>query len=202
MQIGVVSKGQGQIPLPNCYILYIVKNQHLILICFMFAPWLLNIFFFWNLQLFFFLIDKRIICHCHIANIHFLNIVLVFVRGVCNFLGSVSPQQKFEETDRPVLQLSFVSKQRKIHPRGVRVGWPKRHTEKRSPQLNFGSFFCFSLLSLSLSYVNWPSQEDCLFYLRFSLWSLDIPLFYFYRLFPSLYFSQHHFGLIFPILTT
>ena len=27
------------------------------------------------------------------------------VRGVCNFLGSVSSQQKFEVTDGPVLQL-------------------------------------------------------------------------------------------------
>ena len=63
-------------------------------------------------------------------------------------------------------------------------------------------FLCFSLLSLSLTYVNWASQADCLFYLRSSLWSLDILLFYFYRLFPSLSFSQHHFGFIFPILTT
>ena len=29
-----------------------------------------------------------------------------FVRGVCNFLGSVSSQQKFEAMDRPVLQPS------------------------------------------------------------------------------------------------
>ena len=28
------------------------------------------------------------------------------VRGVCNFLGSVSLKQKFEATDRPALQLS------------------------------------------------------------------------------------------------
>jgi len=27
-----------------------------------------------------------------------------FVKQVCNFLGSVSPQQKFELTDGPVLQ--------------------------------------------------------------------------------------------------
>ena len=32
-------------------------------------------------------------------------------------------------------------KQRKIHPRGMRAGWSKRHEEKRSPQLNFGCFF-------------------------------------------------------------
>ena len=76
-------------------------------------------------------------------------------------------------------------KQRKIHPRGE--GWPKRHEEKRSPQLSFGSsFYIFFLLPLSLHYVNWASQEGCLFYLRSSLWSADLPLFYFHRLFPSL----------------
>ena len=30
---------------------------------------------------------------------------ICFVRGVYNFLGSVSPQQKIAATDRPVLQL-------------------------------------------------------------------------------------------------
>ena len=48
------------------------------------------------------------------------------------------------------------------------------------------------------------SQELC------STWSphsgpetfLDLPLFYFRGLFPSLSFSHRHFGLLFPILTT
>ena len=39
-----------------------------------------------------------------------------FVSGVCNFLDSVSPQQEFEAMGRPVLQLSFICKQRKMHP--------------------------------------------------------------------------------------
>ena len=66
----------------------------------------------------------------------------IYVRGVCNFLGSVSLQQKFEATDGPVLQPRVISlvatknvkrrtdqcyssvsfgKQRKIHPRGARA---------------------------------------------------------------------------------
>ena len=44
------------------------------------------------------------------------------------------------------------------------------------------------------------SQECCLFYLKSSLWSSDLPLFYFRGLFPSFSFSHHHFGLLFPIL--
>ena len=37
-------------------------------------------------------------------------------------------------------------------------------------------FICFFLLPLGLPYVNWASQECCLFYLRSSLRSLDLPL--------------------------
>ena len=101
-------------------------------------------------------------------------------------------------------------KQRKIHPQGVRVGPyphlqppPKRCEEKRGPRLNFGSsFYVIFLLPLSLLYVNWASQEGCLFHLRFSLWSSDLPLPYFCGLFPSLAFSHHHSGLLFPVFTT
>ena len=39
-------------------------------------------------------------------------------------------------------------------------------------------------------------------YLRSSLWSSDLLLFYFRGLFPSLSFSHRHFGLLFPILPT
>ena len=58
--------------------------------------------------------------------------------------------------------------------------------------------FLYVSLSLGLSYVNWASQECCLFYLGFSLLSLDLPLFYFRRLFPSRSFSHCHSGLFFP----
>ena len=50
-------------------------------------------------------------------------------------------------------------------------------------------FICF-LLPLGLPYVNWASQECCLFCLRSSLWSSDLPLFYFRGLFPSFSFSH------------
>ena len=59
-------------------------------------------------------------------------------------------------------------------------------------------FICF-FLSLRLPNVNWASHECCLFYLRSSLRSSDLPLFYFCQLFPSWSFSQWHSGLLFPI---
>ena len=127
---------------------------------------------------------------------------------MCNFLGSVLPQQKFEAMDGSVLQLGVTThflfdKQRKMHPQGERAGRPKRLEENISQLFNFGSsFYMFFLLALSLLYVNWASQEGCLLYLRFSLLSSDIPLFYFHRLFPSPCFSHPHSGLLFPILTT
>ena len=39
-----------------------------------------------------------------------------------------------------------------------------------------GSSFYVFFLPLGLPYVNWASQEYCLFYLRSSLWSSDHPL--------------------------
>ena len=141
-------------------------------------------------------------------------------RGVCNFLGSVLSQQKFEVMDGPVLQTRVISsdgpaftglcyssvlfgKQRKIHPLSMRLSQPKKHEEKRGTWLNLAPLFmCFFLLPLSLAYVNWASQEGCLFYLRFSFQSSDLPLFYFCGLFPSLSSSHCHSGLLFPILTT
>ena len=62
-------------------------------------------------------------------------------------------------------------------------------------------FVCV-FLPLGLPYVIWACQECGLFCLRSSLWSSDLPLFYFCGLFPSLSFSHPHSGLLFPILTT
>ena len=70
-----------------------------------------------------------------------LNHCTVDVRGVCNFLGSVSPQQKFEVTYGLVLQFSFIW-QAKENPTLRHDGWPpKRQEEKRIQRLNFGSSF-------------------------------------------------------------
>ena len=66
------------------------------------------------------------------------------------------------------------------------------------PPWPFGSSFYMFFPPLGLPYVNWPSQKCCLFYLRSSLWSLGLPLFYFRRVFPSLSFSHCHSGLLFP----
>ena len=92
---------------------------------------------------------------------------------------SVIARLQLRLNGRPVLQLIYNSvlfgKQRKIHPRDVRASQPKR-----KEGLNFASSFdMLCLLTLSLPYVNWAGQERCLFHLRFSLWSLDFPLFYF-----------------------
>jgi len=77
----------------------------------------------------------------------------------------------------------------------------ERARETKGPG-TLAPLFMLFLLPLRLPYVNWASQEGCLFYLRSSFWSSDLPLFYFHRLFPSLFFSPHHSGLLFPILTT
>ena len=121
------------------------------------------------------------------------------VRGVCNFLGSVLPQQKFEVTDGSVLQLSFIW-QAKENTSSRHEGGPTQ-TIWREQKPNFGSCFYVCSPSPDLPYANWASQEGCLFYLRSSIRSSDLPLFYFHWLFPSLSFSHRHSGLLFPILT-
>ena len=76
----------------------------------------------------------------------------------------------------------LLGKQRKLYPWGMRVG---RHAKRReNPMAQFWLLIFYVLLPLSVACVNWASQESCLFHLRFSLWSLDLPLFYFHSLFP------------------
>ena len=135
--------------------------------------------------------------------------------GECNFLSSVLSQQKFEVTDPKALgasQLSdsvtaqFYLENENISLRRESMLTQKTQREERESACwreTLGPlaplFICF-FLSLGLPYVNWASQE-CLFYLRSSLRSLNLLLYYFHGLFPSLSFSHRHSGLLFPILT-
>ena len=131
-------------------------------------------------------------------------------------------QRYTSQTDRPVLQL-HVTAQFYLENKGKYIlkVWghadPKDVKRRRGKERDHACahgreplpapsplaplFLCF-LLPLGLPYVKWASQECCLFCLRSSLWSLDLPLFYFRRLFPSLSFSHLHSGLLFPILLT
>ena len=92
-----------------------------------------------------------------------------YVRGACNFLGSVLWQQKFEVTDGLVLQFC-VTAQFYLTSRGkyilVARGWadPKDVKRRETPgSILAPLFICFFLLALSLPCVNWASQEGCLF---------------------------------------
>ena len=62
--------------------------------------------------------------------------------------------------------------------------------ERDSPGPLAPLFIRFFSSPLGLPYVNWASQECCLLYLKSSLQSSDLPLFYFRGLFPSLSFSH------------
>ena len=103
-----------------------------------------------------------------------------------------------------VTALFYLEDSRKIHLQGIRACRSK-DTRRRAPQYAgereswLWLLYLYVSLSLGLPYVNWAGQECCWFYLRSSLRSLDLLLFYFSRLFPSLSFSHLHFGLLFPI---
>ena len=125
------------------------------------------------------------------------------VGGVYTFLSSVSLQQKFEAMDTSSVTAQFYWQAKENTSLRHESGPTQKMQREESPWLSFGpSFYMFFLLPLSLSCVNWSSQEGCLFYLKSSLQSSDLPLFYFRGLFLSLSFSHHHSGLLFPILTT
>ena len=112
-------------------------------------------------------------------------------KGKCilKMWGHANPKDTKIETDR--------QRQRDSSPGGER----EKERQREAPGPLAPLFVCV-FLSLDLPYINWASQECCLFYLRSSLWSSDLPLFYFYRLFSSLSFSHCHSGLLFPSLTT
>ena len=80
---------------------------------------------------------------------------------------------------------------------------PSVGERKREGEEGFGSsFYMFFCSRWACPMQIGLRQEHCLFYLRFSLRSSDLPLFYFHGLSPSRSFSHRHFGLLFPILTT
>ena len=120
------------------------------------------------------------------------NVIHSTVRGVCNFLGSVSLQQKFEAMDGPVLQLHVTAQvfQKAKENTSLRLeGGTTQKMRRDPPSSILAPLICFFLLPLSLPYVNWASQEGCLLHPRFSLWSSHLPLFYFHRLFPFFVFQ-------------
>ena len=102
------------------------------------------------------------------------------VRGVCNFLSSVSLQQKFEAMDASVLQPCVISLDTSVLQLCVTAQFylkaeentSSRHeggpTQKMSREKKPSSgsilaplFICFFLHPLSLPCVNWASQEGC-----------------------------------------
>ena len=95
-----------------------------------------------------------------------------------------------------VTALFYLEDSRKIHLRGMRACRSKDakrrvpqsagEREKERPLSLWLLFLNIFSSPLGLPYVNWASQECCLFYLRFSLRSSDLPLFYFHGLFPCL----------------
>ena len=88
------------------------------------------------------------------------------VWGVCDFLSSVSPQQKiwsdgWTSATARYYSLTLFGTQRKIHPWGMRAGWHRRREERQRGSIFGSSFYVFFLLTLSLPYVNWGLTWGC-----------------------------------------
>ena len=114
------------------------------------------------------------------------------------------PTQKTQREERERAGEHRREEERQTGREGVRDRGTEaeRQRGREAPSPLAPLFVCFFFFPLSLPYVNWASQECCLFYLKSSVWSSDLPLFYFHGLFPYLSFSHRHSGLFCPILTT
>ena len=96
--------------------------------------------------------------------------VVKTVGGVCNFLGSVPLQQKFEATDGAVLQPHVIaqfyleSKGKYIFEVSGEGLTQELGREEKPPDPILAPLLIYSfLLSLGLPYVNWASQEAVCF---------------------------------------
>ena len=104
-----------------------------------------------------------------------------------------------------MLQLSFISKIKEntsSRHEGMLTQKTQRERERERERMRervcaqerppalwpLGPSFCLFFPPPGLPCVNWASQECSLFYLRSSLPSSDLPLFYFHGLFPFLGF--------------
>ena len=94
------------------------------------------------------------------------------------------------------LQLSFIwiiKENTSLRCEGMLTQKPRKEEQgwgggERDPQPFDSSCYMIFLLPLSLPYVNWANKEDCLFHLRFSLQSSELPLLYFLRAFSCFVF--------------
>ena len=126
------------------------------------------------------------------------------VGEMCDFLGSVSSQQKFEMADQCysfVTAQFYSEKQRIVHPRAVRAGDLQRRGLNPSW---LAPFMCFSTphLELALCKLGWP-RRGCVCFTQGSHSVLCIfccSVFAGFSL--SLSFSHHYFRLLLHFLTT
>ena len=135
----------------------------------------------------------------------------ISVGGVCNFLGSVSLQQKFEAmdrpvlqlSDRPVLQLSFIQKIKEnkcLRQEGMLTQKTKREAR---PPTQLWLLFLYVFSPLPGPALCKLGQPGVLFVLPEVLTPLLGPSFVLFSwAYPFLSFSHHHSELPFPILTT
>ena len=124
---------------------------------------------------------------------------------MCNFLGSVLPQQRFEMVDQCyslITAQGFIWQAKESTPFPLHDSGP---TPKERAQSRLASAF-FRLspphLEPALCKLAWPRRGHVSFTWssHFSMWIFFCSIFMGY--FLSLSFSHCHFGLLFPILTT
>ena len=118
---------------------------------------------------------------------------------ISSVLSCCSKDLKRQTSVTARLQLSFIRQAKESTPSRCEGGL----TQKERPQFILDSSYSFVSSPLSLTYANWASQEAGVFVScevftpvhGFSFVSFS-------QAFFPLSFCHHHFGLLFPILTT
>ena len=100
-----------------------------------YQPQILGLVTFHNHFTQFQVIIVKIIIHIHMLGVCVISLVLATAKMWSDGQASVTAL---------CYSLVLFRKQRKTHPGGVRVGWPKRCEEKGNPWPNFGSSFYVS----------------------------------------------------------
>ena len=122
----------------------------------------------------------------------------------CNLLDSVSPQQKFEVTDRLVLQLSFIWQAKENVSSRREGGHTQKKQREEKPGTQFWLLFLYIFSPLPEPALCKLGQPGGLFVLPEALTLIFRFCFvlFFTGFFPSLSFSHRHSRRLFPILTT
>ena len=123
---------------------------------------------------------------------------------ISSVLPCSSKDLKWQTSITPQLQLSFIWQAKENTSSRCEGQLTQKTRREEKPPAQFWLLFLYVFSPHPEPALCKLGRPGGLFVLPevLTLGSSDLPLFYFHGLFPSLFFSHHHSGLLFPTLTT